>query len=250
MKYYKIVDPKGHRGIIYHEGINVDPLPFNPSGDCKPGGIYFAKEDILAFVNYGTELYEVEPIGEIYENPGMPKKYKAHELNLKYVGKVIDNIERWIRDGADVHANYDFALRWAAKNGDYKVVKLLIKHGANVHANDNSSLRLAAGNGHYKIVKLLLKHGANVHADNDAALRWAVENEHYKIVKLLLKAGANVHANDNDALCSAAIHGYYNIIKLLLKYGADVHTENDFALRCAKRNNDKKMIKLLESYIN
>jgi hypothetical protein len=31
MKYYKIINPKGHNGLIYQEGINEDPLPFNPS---------------------------------------------------------------------------------------------------------------------------------------------------------------------------------------------------------------------------
>ena len=46
MKFYKIVNPKGHYDIIYTEGLNTDVLPFNPSGDCKkvayifPGKIY------------------------------------------------------------------------------------------------------------------------------------------------------------------------------------------------------------------
>ncbi|HRS19950.1 MAG TPA: ankyrin repeat domain-containing protein, partial [Bacteroidales bacterium] len=195
MKYYKIVNTEGHNGLIYHEGINIDPLPFNPSGDCEPGGIYFAKEDILAFVNYGTELYEVEPIGDVYENPGKPKKYKAHEVNMKYIGKVIDNIEMLIKEGANIHIDDDFVLRWAAENGHHNIIKLLIKNGVDIHIYNDAALRWAAYNGHYDIVRLLLKHGANVHADNDAALRWAVENEHYKIVKLLLDNGANVHAN-------------------------------------------------------
>ena len=220
MKYYKIVNPKGHNGLIYHEGINVDPLPFNPSGDCEPGGIYFAKEDILTFINYGTELYEVEPIGEVYENPGEPKKYKAHKVNLKYMGKLVDNIEMLINDGADVHAKGDYALRFAAKNGYHNIVKLLIKHGADIHAENDYALRWAAENGHYGTVKLLLKHGADIHANKDTALRWATENGRYKVVKLLLNNGANIHANNDDAL------------------------------RWAKYNGDEKMIKLLESYIN
>ena len=131
MKYYKIVNPKGHNGLVYKEGINEDTLPFNPSGDCEPGGIYFAKEDILAFMNYGTEIYEVEPLSEVYENPGTPKKYKAKKIKLKYIGKIFDvkTLDILIKDGADIHANYDYALRWAAGNGHLKVVKYLFGKG-------------------------------------------------------------------------------------------------------------------------
>ena len=77
MNYYKIVNPKGHNGLIYKEGLNTDPLPFNPSGDCKSGGIYFAKEDIFAFLTYGTKVYQVEPVGEVYTNPNKPVKLRA-----------------------------------------------------------------------------------------------------------------------------------------------------------------------------
>ncbi|MGC8739814.1 MAG: hypothetical protein ACP5UA_14395, partial [Candidatus Hydrogenedens sp.] len=87
LKFFKIVDPRGHNGLIYKEGYNEDIMPFYPSGDCAPGGIYFSGKDILAYITYGTEVYEVEPIGEIYENPGVPKKYKTHAVNLKYIGK-------------------------------------------------------------------------------------------------------------------------------------------------------------------
>ena len=72
-KYFKIVDPTGHNGLVYREGYNEDPLPFNPSGDCEPGGIYFTSTNILAFLKYGTDVYEVEPVGKFYENPGDPR---------------------------------------------------------------------------------------------------------------------------------------------------------------------------------
>ena len=89
-KYFKIVNPDGHNGLVYREGYNEDPLSFNPHGDCEPGGIYFSSRDILSFLSFGTEVYEVEPVGKIYENPGFPKKYKAHALNMKYIGKIND----------------------------------------------------------------------------------------------------------------------------------------------------------------
>ena len=49
MKYYKITnEEETHNNLKYKTGLNVDPLPFNPEGDCIKGGIYFASKDILA----------------------------------------------------------------------------------------------------------------------------------------------------------------------------------------------------------
>ena len=142
-KYFKIVNPTGHHGLIYHEGYNEDPLPFNPNGDCEPGGIYFASTDIFFFLNYGTELYEVEPIGEIYENPGDIKKYKAHALNMKCIGKIndVNTIKYLVDNGADIHAYDDGALSYAAEYGNLETVKYLVEQGANIHANNDYSLK-------------------------------------------------------------------------------------------------------------
>ena len=124
MKYYKIIDPDGHNGLVYKEGLNVDPRPFNPSGDCEPGGIYFSREDVFAFLIYGSRVYEVEPQGEVYENPSSPKKFKAHSVVLKYVGETseVETIKTLVEDGADIHTEGEYALRWAANNGHLEVV--------------------------------------------------------------------------------------------------------------------------------
>jgi len=38
---------------ILKTGLNIDLNPFDPHGDCRPGGIYFSHEDILASIDYG-----------------------------------------------------------------------------------------------------------------------------------------------------------------------------------------------------
>ena len=146
MKYYKIVNPEGHNDLVYKEGLNVDPLPFNPSGDCEPGGIYFSREDIFAFIDYGSKVYEVEPQGEVYENPGLPKKFKAHAVVLKYVGELsdVETIKKLVDDGADIHIYNDYALRRAAEYGHLEVIKYLIEQGADIHIQNDYALRLAA----------------------------------------------------------------------------------------------------------
>lgn len=42
-----------HRYITFKDGLNVDPVPFNPKGDCSAGGIYFIKkEEIGKWITY------------------------------------------------------------------------------------------------------------------------------------------------------------------------------------------------------
>jgi len=218
MKYYKIVNPKGHRDMVYKEGLNTDVIPFFPHGDCVSGGIYFSREDILAFLDYGTELYEVEPIGEVYENPGTPKKWKAHEVKLKYVGKVIDNIQMLIDDGADVHSTEDHALRWASIYGLTGIVKILVENGADVHSKTGQALRLASQNGHLGVVKVLVENGANVHVEDEYAIRWSSDKGHLEIVKILLENGADAHAKEDSALSWASKNGHTEVVELLKSY--------------------------------
>lgn len=158
MKYYKIVNQKGHHGLKYHEGLNTDPLPFNPNGDCEDGGIYFAREDILSFVHYGTELYEVEPVGEVYENLQIfsnIKKWKAHLVVLKHIGPVRDNITFLLEQGVDIHAYNDNAFRMAVMCGNLGVVKCLVENGANIHVHNGWAKWWSEDNGYSDIANYL-----------------------------------------------------------------------------------------------
>ena len=165
-KLFKIVNKSGHNGLIYKEGWNIDPLPFNPNGNCEDGGIYFAGSDILAFLDFGESVYEVTNYSTPYENPDTPKKYKAHKVELKYIGewKNVEIMKYLIENGADVHARDDYAIRYSAKNGHIEVVKYLIDNGADIHACNDFALRYSAANGHLEVVKYLIENGADVQA--------------------------------------------------------------------------------------
>jgi len=189
MKFYKITNKEEkHYEMQYKTGLNTDIIKFNPSGDCESGGIYFSREHILAFLEYGCWIREVVIPDDvkIYRNPGDPIKWKAHQVILKKRYKITaKKIEQLILEGADVHADNDCALRWASENGHLNLVKVLLENGADVHAKDDCALMRASNNGHLDVVKVLLKNGADVHADNDCALRWASENGHLNLVDLL-----------------------------------------------------------------
>jgi len=251
MRFYKWIKPEGHFGMVYKEGLNTDIMPFNPKGDCQAGGLYYAREDILAFWDSGEDLYEVTPVGdEVYKNPGYPKKWKAHAVNLKYIGKRSDPkiIQMLLDNGANVHANNDNALISAVEEGHTEIVKLLLAAGGNVHACVDNPLRSAAVLGHTEIVKLLLEAGADVHANNDTPLISAARAGHTEIVKLLLEAGADVHADAENPLRSAAEEGHTEIVKLLLDAGALEAGANAHAyenpLRSAARKGHLEIVKL------
>jgi len=223
MNFYKITNKKEkHNSLRYKTGLNVDPLPWNPSGDCEPGGIYFSREDILAFIEYGPWIRKVTiPYGiEVYENPGEPKKWKAHKVILGERREINTNIiSRLLKEGANIHVDNEWVLKWASRNGNLGLVKFLVEHGSDIHTDNDRVLRWASRDGYLEIVKLLLEHRANVHAKGNCALEWASERGHLKIVKLLIKHGANVRAVGDYALEQASMNRYTEIIDLLFRYG-------------------------------
>ena len=219
MNYYKITNKdEKHYGMTYKTGLNVDVLPFNPSGDCKNGGIYFAREDILGFLDYGPWLRKVTiPNGEpVYDNPGKPVKWKSHRVILGKRERItLKVIKRLVKEGADIHADDESALRRAAYNGHLAVVKYLVSEGADIHAVNDYALQWAAYYGHLDVVKYLVSEGADIHAVNDFALRLAAGKGHLTIVKYLVSKGANIHADNDLALRWAAHNGHLAVVKYL-----------------------------------
>ena len=97
----------------------------------------------------------------------------------------IDKLKNLLSQGADIHTDNDFVLRYSAGYGHLETVKLLFAQGANIHANDDEALRESAYYGHLEIVKFLLEHGANIHANDDEALKNSTLNKHYDVWQAL-----------------------------------------------------------------
>ena len=61
-KYVKIL----HESLIHHNykynlGLNIDLIPFNSSGECQSGGLYYTDFDKFPlYLNYGTLIADVE----------------------------------------------------------------------------------------------------------------------------------------------------------------------------------------------
>jgi len=243
MDFYKILNKNEcHNDLQYKTGLNIDPLKFNPSGDCEPGGIYFSREDILTFLDYGPWIRKVTlpKDAQIYENPDEPKKWKADRVILgKREAINLKVIKRLIKEGANPQVNDDYPLRWAATYGYIKIVKFLSSL-FNSKLSNNEALRCAAINGHIDIVKLLIPVSKD---NNTVALRYAAEKGYTEIVKLLIPV-SDPKANNSEALQAASIYGNTEIVKLLIPV-SDPKANKNYALKWAIDRGHLDIVKLL-----
>ncbi len=131
-------------------------------------------------------------------------------FELKLPGKNVNDV---LNSDEFKNLNPDEMLEQSATNGFKAGVKKALDRGADIHADNDYALRWAARAGHKDVVELLLNRGADVHARNDWTLRWAAERGHKDVVELLLDRGANV--NEYYALLLAANNGHKDIVELL-----------------------------------
>lgn len=84
----------------------------------------------------------------------------------------IDEAKVLLESGADVHTTNDASLRYASRNGDIKLVEMLVKYGANINAEckitSYTASYNASFNGNIKVVDFLLNSKADISklADN------------------------------------------------------------------------------------
>ena len=78
-------DSMRHYKFTYKEGLNEDTIPFNPSGDCESGGLYFTTVDYVhnfkscTHPNHHIRLVEIPDDAQVYVVP-MFNKWKADKI--------------------------------------------------------------------------------------------------------------------------------------------------------------------------
>ena len=185
--YYKITNKEEcHHDYQYVDGLNVLDKPFEATGSCVEGGLYFTTiEHIFKFLHYGCYLREITlPQDCQWVQDG--NKFRADKIIL---GKRYDltdplTFQLLVERGANIHEDHR-ALSHASKNGYLEVVKYLVEKGANIHAQHNYALDCASKNGHLDIVKYLVEAGADICEYTNYALYLASTNGHLEIVKYL-----------------------------------------------------------------
>lgn len=199
--YYKTMTETEYLyGHQYVNGLNIQDREYDPNSTYF--GSYFTfvlVKNIFQFIDGGYYLREITlPIDCLcVADPNLDHiKSDKIILGARYNLTDVLTFKMLLKKGADIHAGYDSALRWAAKNGHLEISKFLVENGADVCAYDNYALRVAFENGHTDIVKYLVDNGAEITTSDNYALRFVLKYKNFGITKYLLKN--NIATSDID----------------------------------------------------
>ncbi len=236
------------RGFQYKMGMNEDVKPLVTEGNCKVGLHFCLIEDVSRYLGYGSKLalISIPDDEDVYVDDN---KFHSHKLDIKKIMQ-LDEVETWMylcKNGLDVTAGNNNAVRWVARNGYLEVVEYLYENGADITAEDNEAVRWAAENGYLGVVKYLHQNGADITAQNNAAVRWAAAYGYLEVVKYLHRNGADITAMNNYSAVWAARNGYLEIVKYLYENGADITVQNNAAVWWAARNGYLEVVKYLQA---
>ncbi len=243
-KFYRLTNQdECHRGFQYKTGLNVDIVPFVPSGSCQPGGLYFFSDIQLGKLlnhmpGYSRPVWIREvtfpPDAKIWKMDGKYKAdkfilgerksiYDAYSMIPKHVLLQIavargdlDVIDSFVRDPA---LKIKQVICTAVLNGWFIVIARLIDDERFTASMRHQVFHEACAQGHTSIVDLLLKDPrVDPRAGNSAALRYAAEKGRYDVVQLLLAdPRVDPTAENNEALRLARMYSHRDVVNLLVQ---------------------------------
>ena len=150
-------------------------------------------------------------------------------LNLNQFTSVQTSTSAWRKSpGAKINKNCKYlctALLFAASEGNYNSVQLLLEAGADV----NSTILFDRIDNNFRLASMC----------DASALVLASGHGHYKCVEILIKAGADVNTISRDgynSLIASAISGNVDITRLLLKKNSDINRKTRSGLNALKHS--------------
>jgi ankyrin repeat protein len=169
--------------------------------------------------------------------------------------------QRLIEDNADIGSkngsSMETALHAAARQGDERILILLLEAGAAVNAKErhgDTALHFAAVAGHLAAVNVLIANNADIevtNSENRTPLHEAAFRGKKNVVRTFLDRGANATSRDSlgeTALHRAAHNKKRTVIKLLLEKGAGLEKRDlkgRTALHCAVESGRELLARLL-----
>lgn len=190
-------------------------------------------DKFLKFIRKKQDVVAFEEVVDIIEDKCLVTKFGniLTVCNINNERKWIENIFKVIDTTilgnilltySSRHGFIDF-VKYLIERPDCKVCSEHCCHGANIHAQDNCALRWAARSGHLEIVKYLVEKGANINAGGNYAFGWASSNGHLGVVKYLVGKGVDIHSQGYPALMRAANWGHLEIVNYLKMKIAERH---------------------------
>lgn len=168
-----------------------------------------------------------------------PLHYAAQNGHTECVKIILESgcpvdIETGVEGYTGLHLSLDF----------FDTSELLLKFNANpnkkTYTANMTPLMFAATDGNFDMVQLLLKNNANIDAVNDhhkSSLILAIQTMQYDVAKLLILKNAKINVEDsigNTALYYAIISGNTETVKLLLENGARINRTHFLLHSCIR----------------
>ena len=132
-KYYKLtVKDENHHGFVYQDGLNVDTVPFDKTGSCCAGGLYFSDtENIMRFFDGDMRwIREITiPKGEndfVKDPSNNPPKWRSHSV-VCGPRKDLNKVSTWkwmVSEG--IAMSYANVLTNGTYHRNVKILKLLL----------------------------------------------------------------------------------------------------------------------------
>jgi ankyrin repeat protein len=170
--------------------VTVDPIEFNPCGECLPGGIYcasindidrycsgefgdwvakvsFPREHLGVVTRFHLEAHKLK-VNQLCIYQPLPMKdfllqYAPQNSRLFMMAMLLDHVDVVEQlvvlnpSCVDLYENY--VIRWACERGSLKLVRLLLNNPrVDPSALQQEALRMACDGCYIDVVKLLLDH--------------------------------------------------------------------------------------------
>ena len=175
-------------------------------------------------------------------------RYLEKNIDMSHVDKK-DYVLRWVcrtwnqvladffLNSLEIHNWNNFALQWATKTNDFKMVKYIVARGVKIHT---LVLRWAIENNSLEIIKFLVNKDVIIDYDSLIAAygRGCIE-----VVKVL--ASSKDFKYLFDVLNWGCIYGIFEIVELCVKNNVDLHYKNNYTICEAEKNNHLYIVKYL-----
>lgn len=194
IQYYKMINPKGHNGLKYKMGKNLDPNPVDLSeiGSCEPGAIYFTtKKNLPGFGSYGNKIAWVTPIGRIVKDN---EKSKAHGIIITKMLPVEKAIQEIFNSSKEETLNAFLAFHVDAPESFLQTIDkdAMWKYIVHIYNLNQIESFLRRHNGDKRLFKAVLKSYKSRRSEHAC--------KEYFVALWLIKNGANIGEFGDHAL--------------------------------------------------
>lgn len=147
----------------------------------------------------------------------------------------VEDIKKYLGDGADPNASQGKPLVNAVSEDNYEKVEYLLEMGA--MPNIGSSIRHAKN---LKMIKLLVDNGSEITPELFASI-----SGDYDAIEYILKAGIDPNFEKGLPMRMAVRLGRTDIVDLLIKHGAIIDERRHIAIKTACEHNKLDMLEFL-----